>query len=62
MPDIHFFPTAKLPFFFTLSFLIAAYGKNKQTKKHHKDMDLLCTLAGLYRKMHRVLYTIYSDS
>lgn len=33
MPDIHFFPTAKLPFFFTLSFLIAAYGKNKQTKK-----------------------------
>lgn len=36
MPDIHFFPTAKLPFFFTLSFLIAAYCKNKQTKKPKK--------------------------
>lgn len=49
MPDIHFFPTSKIPFFFTLSFLIASYCKNKK----HKDRDLLCTLAGLYRKMHR---------
>lgn len=60
MPDIHLFSTSKIPFFFTLSFLISSYCTNK---KKNKDGDLLCTLAGPYRKMHRgFFYTIYSDS
>lgn len=33
MPDIPFFPISKVPFFFTLSFLIASYCKNKKNTK-----------------------------
>lgn len=51
MPAIHLFPTSKIPFFFTLSFFIDSYCK-KQNKKN-KDVDLLCTLPGPYRKMQR---------
>jgi hypothetical protein len=49
MPDTHLFPASKIPFFFfTLSFLIASY------YKRNKDVDLLCTLAGPYRKSAEV--------
>lgn len=32
MPDIHLFPTSKIPSFFTLSFFIDSYGKNKKQR------------------------------
>lgn len=32
MPDIHLFPTSKIPFFFTLFFFIDSYCINKKTK------------------------------
>lgn len=33
MPAIHLFPTSKIPFFFTLSFFIDFYCKNKKKQR-----------------------------
>lgn len=57
MPDIHLFPTSKMPSFFTLSFFIDSYGKNKKTKMwicaHYQVHTEKCT---------EVLYSTYSNS
>ena len=36
--------------------------KKKKKQRQKRWVDLLCTLAGSYRKMHRGLYAIYSNS
>lgn len=57
MPAIHLFPTSKIPFFFTLSFFIDSYCKNK------KKVWICCAHYQIHtEKCTEVLYSTYSNS
>lgn len=59
MPDIHLFSTSKIPFFFTLSFLISSYCKNKNKQRWGFVVHIS---RSIQKNAEVFLYTIYSDS
>lgn len=57
MSHIHLFPTSKIPFFFTLSFLIVSYYKNKNKNKKRCGF-----VVHISRSVQKNAQRIYSNS